>query len=285
MKIVRLGMTEGGLLLMTFVSRHCNPDSLTKQHISKGIIGLMNWLYTTSGYYDKTVAGNKFNFDVTALNQNYFKYIKHLEESVSNCESTQFFFHDGFIMNLFLKHKQQFIEHYNIKNFVLLNGTTFSERIPLIFSRIAGKKVLVISSFAGLIEKQYETENIFKTGIDFPEISVLNTVNFPYCFLNNGPHSNYFETLEHVFNQIKANDFDIALLGCGAYGHMLTHKIHAELGKEAIYVGGTITNLFGILSSRERDAGKVKTNEYWISEIPNEYKPANYKEIENGCYW
>ncbi len=82
MKIVRLGMTEGGLLLMTFVSRYCNPDSSTKQQISKGIMSLMNWLYTTSGYYDKTVPGNKFNFNVTALNQNYFKYIKHLEESV-----------------------------------------------------------------------------------------------------------------------------------------------------------------------------------------------------------
>jgi len=26
-------------------------------------------------------------------------------------------------------------------------------------------------------------------------------------------------------------------------------------------------------------------NEYWILKIPDEYKPANYNDIEDGCYW
>ena len=66
---------------------------------------------------------------------------------------------------------------------------------------------------------------------------------------------------------------------------MLCHKIESELGKDAIYVGGSIQTLFGIISSREKEHGKIKYNEYWITDIPIEYRPANYKLIENGCYW
>ena len=82
--------------------------------------------------------------------------------------------------------------------------------------------------------------------------------------------------------------FDIALLGCGAYGHMLTHKIHSELKKDAIYIGGPITNFFGILSTRELNHGMGKDivlNEYWITTIPESFRPSNYKYIEDGCYW
>ena len=285
MKIVRLGMTEGGLLLLTFVSRYCNPDTETKQHISRNIMNLMNWLYSTSGYYDKNVKGTRFNFDATALNKNFFNFINHLELAVTNCEKTQFIFHHGFIMNLFHKYKSSFIAHYNINNLILLNETKFSDRIDNIFSYMSSKKVLVISSFDGLIKNQYDSGNVCKIYDNFPNIINLNVIKFPYCFLNNGPHNNYFETLDSIFEQIKGVDFDIALLGCGSYGHMLCHKIHIELNKDAIYVGGTITNLFGILSAREKTNSKIETNEFWITEIPDEYKPDNYKLIEDGCYW
>jgi glutamate racemase len=118
----------------------------------------------------------------------------------------------------------------------------------------------------------------------FPSIISLETVSFPYCFCNNGSEQNYSETLEKVFEQIRMKDFDIALLGCGAYGHMLTHKIHAVLHKDAYYIGGSITNLFGILTTREATTN-IATNEFWITKIPDEFKPPNYKMIENGCYW
>ena len=103
--------------------------------------------------------------------------------------------------------------------------------------------------------------------------------------MNNGPHNNYHETLEAIFNEIKTIDFDIALLGCGSYGHMLCHLIDKELKKDAIYIGGSIQTIFGILSSREKKCSNLPVNEYWITQIPEEYKPPNYKMIEDGCYW
>jgi hypothetical protein len=69
MKIVRLGMTETSLLFLTFVSRNYKLEPQIKQHISRIIMSMVNWLYSTSGYYDKSVVGSNFNFDVKALNQ------------------------------------------------------------------------------------------------------------------------------------------------------------------------------------------------------------------------
>jgi hypothetical protein len=285
MKIVRLGMTETSLVFLTFVSRNYNLEPDIKKNISRIIISMVNWLYSTSGYYDKSVKGNHFNFDFTALNQNYFKFINHLEESIGNCEITQFFVHEGFVMQLFNIYKNDFIKKYNIKNLQILNGTEFQDRIDYIFTCMNNKKVLAISSFDGLIKSQYESGNLKKIYKNFPNITKLETFKFPYCFHNNGPHQNYFETLEIVFEEIKKLDFDIAILGCGAYGHMLCHKIENELKRDAIYVGGSIQTLFGIISSREKEHGKIKYNKYWISDIPPEYRPDNFKLIENGCYW
>lgn len=285
MKIVRLGMTETTLLFLTFISRNYDINIEIKKQISRVILNCINWLYSTSGYYDKSVKGEYFNFDVKALNKNYFEFIKHLELSVGNCEITQFFVHEGLVMNLLLTYKNNFIKKYNINNFTILNGTEFQDRINDIFKMMNNKKVLVISSFDGLIKKQFESGNLNKIYVMYPNIIKLETIKFPYCFHNNGPHQNYFETLETIFSEIKNIDFDIAILGCGAYGHMLCHKIDSELKKDAIYVGGSIQTLFGIISSREKEHGKIKYNNYWITEIPDEYKPINYKQIENGCYW
>jgi hypothetical protein len=282
MKVVRLGMTESGLLLLNYVLTHLNPNDAIKQNIAKYMMSLVNWLYKTSGYYDKTV----HTIDFTAINSNFLNFIKHLEISVGNCEKTQFFFHEGFVMSLFNKCKEQFVKHYKINNLVILNGTVFSDRIQHdFFDYMREKKVLVISSFDGLIKQQFDSGNVYKIFPNFPIVKSLNVLKFPYCFFNNGPHDNYFETLDVIFHQLKSIDFDIALLACGSYGHMLCHKIHDELNKEAIYVGGSITNLFGILTTRERESNKIVTNEFWITEIPDEYKPPNYKMVENGCYW
>jgi len=289
MKITRFGMTESGLFLLSFVYNHVNVPQNIKQQVVHYMINLANWLYTTSGYYDSSVNGTKFNFDVSCLNAvNFQKYMGHLATAASGCEQSQFIFHEGFIMNLYKKIKTQFQQFYNIQNFVLLNDQRFIDRVPIIFDKIRDKRVLVISSFTGLVKQQYESGNIYKLGIDFPTVKHVDGVTTPYCFLNQGPHKDYFETLESIFEEIRKKEFDIALLGCGAYGHMLTHKIHADLGKDAFYIGGCVTNVFGILSKRERTVGMgkhVQTNEHWILDIPESYRPPNFKDIEDGCYW
>jgi len=286
MKIIRLGMTESGLVFLTYLSKSgLITDPNLKKNISNSIMSLLNWLYTTSGYYDKQVKGNYFNFDMTALTKNFFTFIKDLEITLENCDKTYMLFHKGFISSLFEQYGKDFIEKFNIKNLFISNHLKLEDRSPEIFDNIRDKKVLVISSFDGLIKKQYENSNVYKIYDKFPKIKSLDTIKFPYCFLNNGPDQNYFETLNKIFEEIKNKDFDVVLLGCGAYGHMLTHKIHTELNKDAIYIGGYIQTIFGIKNTRNDEHNDLITNKYWITKIPDEYKPPNYKLIENGCYW
>ena len=288
MKIVRLGMTESGILLLTYAYKNGNFPPPVKQQIMKYLLSLTNWLYTTSGYYDKAVEGRKFNFTDSALTDNFDVLLDHLGLAVNDCKETQFYFHDGFVMSLYENLKSKFQSHYKINNMKILNGTKTIDRLPSYYEIIQGKKVLVVSSFAELCVQQFTSGNVYNLGLGFPKVEGVVGVTPPYCFLNSGPNRNYFETLYFIFEEIKKADFDVAVLGCGIYGHMLTHRIHAELGKDAVYIGGCVTNIFGILSTREKEVGMgkdVQTNESWILTIPDKYKPPNYKDIENGCYW
>lgn len=281
-------MTESGILLLTFAKKYCNVPPHIKLQIDKCLMWLTNWLYTTSGYYDKSVKGKNMNFTDSAYTANFEKLLQQWEHAVEGCAETQFYFHDGFIRGLFDNIKENFLTHYKINHFKLLNDTKSVDRMPSYYKNMQCKKILVVSSFAELCVQQYNSGNVFKLGIGFPPVNGVVGVTTPYSFLNDGPHDNYFETLSSIFEEIKKADFEVAVLGCGVYGHMLTHMIHSELNKDAVYIGGCVTNLFGIFSSREKNLGMgkdVQTNEFFILTIPDKYKPSNFKEIENGCYW
>jgi hypothetical protein len=287
MKIVRLGMTESGLLFCFFVLKN---NHVKNNNLINIFASLVNWLYTTSGYYDKEVPGSHFNFDIAlAVNDRFYEFMNDLQNSVSGCKRCEFIFHMQ-LLKLFQGNEEirnAFLREYNIENAFVMNDVSFSVKQDIILSHIPIKsRILVVSSFSGLIQSQYESGNIFKLGT-FPEIQDLKTVTTPYCFENNGPHANYRETLNYIFDMIESlqDSFDLALLSCGCYGHMLTHRIHMELKKDAIYVGGPITRLFGICNARDKRDSDLKTNEFWITNIPDEYKPHNFKNIENGCYW
>ena len=90
-----------------------------------------------------------------------------------------------------------------------------------------------------------------------------------------------------MYNKIKEKEtsFDVILMSCAAFGHILTHKCHSELKKDIVYLGGSIQEMFGIASKREKEAGFIKTNEYWITQIPDEYIPKNCVPPEGGCFW
>ena len=87
-------------------------------------------------------------------------------------------------------------------------------------------------------------------------------------------------------NDIDKIDFDIALLGCGAYGMPLGSFIKTKKKKTAIYIGGGLQILFGIKGTRW-DSHEVVSNlynSYWTRPSDLE-KPNNHMSVENGCYW
>lgn len=165
------------------------------------------------------------------------------------------------------------------------------------WSRIlANKKVLVIHPFADLITKQYrKRELLFKNPNILPNFE-LNTIQAVQSLggETNG-FKDWFAALEWMKQEMDKRDYDICLIGCGAYGFPLA--AHAKRrGKKAVHLGGALQLLFGIKGKRwEADDYAIKWelpkntylslfNEYWT--YPgNKERPKNAKDVEGGCYW
>lgn len=165
------------------------------------------------------------------------------------------------------------------------------------WSRILdGKKVLVIHPFASLIEKQYneKREILFADKRVLPKFE-LKTIKAVQSIGGDCEFSDWFEALDYMKKQMDATDYDIVLLGCGAYGFPLA--AHAKrMGKQSVHLGGALQLLFGIRGKRWdnpnygiQEFGKQNTyktlfNDSWIYPSAS-YIPSNAKQVEGGCYW
>lgn len=114
-----------------------------------------------------------------------------------------------------------------------------------------------------------------------------------------GGESNFetwFEALGYMKKEVECEDFDVCLIGCGAYGFPLAAYVK-RMGKQAIHLGGALQLLFGIKGNRWEDPNYgVKEwgipygsysnliNEFWVK--PSiEDTPKNAKQVEGACYW
>lgn len=151
---------------------------------------------------------------------------------------------------------------------------------------LKGKKVLVIHPFEKSIISQYnKREFLFENKNILPEfelktIKAVQTLGNLICEFND-----WFEALDSMKKKIKETDFDIALIGCGAYSLPLATYVK-KIGKSAIYLGGGTQILFGIKGKRWESIPEIASlmNEYWIRPFPEDY-PIGYEKIEGGCYW
>ena len=165
------------------------------------------------------------------------------------------------------------------------------------WSRILeGKKVLVIHPFASLIEQQYKEkrELLFVDKQVLPKFD-LKTIKAVQSLGGDCEYSDWFGALDSMKKQMDATDYDIVLLGCGAYGFPLA--AHAKrMGKQAVHLGGALQLLFGIRGKRWDNPEFVKKalcakggygllfNPHWVYPSANEM-PKTANLVEGGCYW
>ncbi len=154
---------------------------------------------------------------------------------------------------------------------------------------LEGKRVLVIHPFEETILEQYKKRvKIFPTKNVLPEFDLITMKAVQSSGGEKDERFNsWFEALEFMYQEAIKKEFDIAILGCGAYGLPLGAKLK-KAGKQVIHLGGATQLLFGIRGSRwDHDyPSKINQyfNEYWV--YPSEAeKPKNAKGIENACYW
>lgn len=153
---------------------------------------------------------------------------------------------------------------------------------------LQGKKVLVISPFAELIDEQYQKrENLYKNPLVLPdfELFTIKAVQSIAHNHENLPFNDWFEALDSMYAEIDKLEFDIALIGAGAYGIPLGTYCKNK-GKQAVLMGGMLQVLFGIYGQRwEKElATEGIFNKYWVRPRPQD-RPKGYAAVEHGCYW
>ena len=148
------------------------------------------------------------------------------------------------------------------------------------------KRVLVIHPYADTIKKQYlKRKLLWENPEVLPDINLITIKAVQSIAGEKVPFKDWFEALHYMESQMDSIDYDITIIGCGAYGFSLA--AHAKrMGKKAIHLGGASQILFGIKGKRWDDLPAVNKfyNDYWV--YPSiEETPKHKDRVENGCYW
>lgn len=160
---------------------------------------------------------------------------------------------------------------------------------------LKGRKILIVHPYAKLIEMQYTKREILFPNPEVLPAFELRTVEAVQSLggVNHG-FKDWFEALEWMKNEMDKAPYDIALIGCGAYG--LPLAAHAKrTGHMAVHIGGSLQLLFGIKGKRWEEPYmaahyKMPPNSYIdIMNNPNWVRPYQYiteeiKNVEGGCY-
>ncbi|SFU30138.1 hypothetical protein SAMN05216480_101545 [Pustulibacterium marinum] len=163
---------------------------------------------------------------------------------------------------------------------------------------LKGKKILVIHPFAETIVKQYEKRELLFDDQDLlPEFKSLQVIKAVQSIGGgNTQFKDWFEALDSMKHQIDNSDFDVCLIGAGAYGLPLAAHVK-RIGKMGVHMGGALQLLFGIRGKRWEDPqygvkewgipeGSYSNmmNKHWVRPIIDE-KPKNASKVEGACYW
>lgn len=165
---------------------------------------------------------------------------------------------------------------------------------------LKGKKVLVIHPFENTIKQQYEKRKYLFENPDILPDFELNIIKAVQSVAGTKTEfKDWFEALKYMENEIKKVDFDVCILGCGAYGLPLAAFVK-RLGKQAIHLAGGTQLLFGILGKRwveqYKDIWHYRPdidininyrplfNKYWTYPLDSD-TPKDAQKVENACYW
>lgn len=152
---------------------------------------------------------------------------------------------------------------------------------------LKNKRVLVIHPFVDSIKKQYERkEKIFSDNRILPEFKELLLVKAVQS--NAGSKSEFktwFDALDYMKKEINKLEFDVAIIGAGAYGLPLAAYVKS-LGKKAIQMAGSTQILFGVKGKRWDKHPVISCfyNDYWIRASSKE-TPPQINKVEGGSYW
>lgn len=243
---------------------------MRKKHLLKDYGTIGNMLYNTSGFFSKNNIRNQEDLD---------RFAELMVEDSKQCDliGASHVLLEDYVINNCCKNSE-ITEFNNLR--IMVCEESWGKALE-------GKKVLVIHPFEETIKSQYaRREKIWSNPTILPEFELITYKAVQTIGgINADKYGDWFAALELMKNDIRKIDFDIAILGCGAYGFPLAAEIK-RMGKKAVHLGGQAQMVFGILGKRWEEIPYYKQfiNEYWVRPSQDE-KPENFKSIENGCYW
>ena len=154
-------------------------------------------------------------------------------------------------------------------------------------SALAGRRVLVVHPFARSIASQYRQhrQSLFTNPEILPEFE-LDVLAPPQTLAPaTGGYADWQDALETLISQALERPFDLALLGCGAYGMPLGAAIK-RAGRQAIHLGGSLQLLLGIRGRRWDALPSFQPlfNHDWVRPSAQE-TPQRAEAVDAGCYW
>lgn len=152
---------------------------------------------------------------------------------------------------------------------------------------LSGLRVCVVHPFADSIAAQYASvrRELFPGTDVLPEFE-LDVIKPPQTIAGNtSGFASWSAALESLTADVLSRDFEVAILGCGAYGLPLGARLK-RAGKIVIHMGGATQILFGVTGARWRENPVFQRlfNSAWKPPLESE-RPPGWETIENGCYW
>ena len=152
---------------------------------------------------------------------------------------------------------------------------------------LAGKRVLVVHPFRQTILRQYQKRDQLFPGRDvLPAFGSLTVVQAVQGLAGQETgYGSWFDALAAMEGQMDEADYQVAIIGAGAYGLPLAAHAKAT-GHIAVQMSGATQLLFGIKGKRWDDhpvIGKLY-NDAWVRPQASE-QPAAKEKVEGGSYW
>lgn len=178
----------------------------------------------------------------------------------------------------------------NLKTTYLLDLEPWSAPEKPWSAALKGKKVLVIHPFTETIQSQYKRREEIFPGTDILPEFELKTLKAVQTVAGEKDErfATWFDALEWMYQEAMKIDFDVAIIGCGAYGFPLAAKLKVA-GKQAIHLAGATQLLFGIKGKRWEENNAFEYvqkffNDAWVYPKDTD-KPKQASKVEGGCYW
>ena len=237
--------------------------------------------------------------DLFTLSNNAGIYAKNMEEIIVYCQKYNEALQNSTLISCFPTLLVDFQNYYSkMYNILKIHNRSLepfyccNENIKPWSHHLLGKKVLIINSFTESMKKQISNNfQIFKDPNKkiFLDDQKLTFYKSFQTSAGNHIHDNWLETYTIMCKDIKKIDFDIALLGCGGYGLPLCNYIYETLNKSAIYIGGGLQLLFGVMGKRWENIPMwekiIKENDTKFIKPSGDEVCNNKDRVEDGCYW